>query len=142
MGAFFIAKKEKEQTQMKFKNKNHQALFNTAATKLNRHDKTKMALLYLLTADIRLWNMAKHHVKKGYIDLDSIDLGNKGYPKAYTLLGVAKDIANGTSYLSINDLADPDVITPKMYGIIITAIGINRNGITSRKNNEKENENA
>lgn len=83
---------------MKFKNKNHQALFNTAANKLNRHDKTKMALLYLLTADVRLWNMAKHHVKKGYIDLDSIDLGNKGYPKAYTLLGVAKDIANGTSY--------------------------------------------
>lgn len=134
--------KQKRSKHMKFKNKNHQALFNTAANKLNRHDKTKMALLYLLTADVRLWNMAKHHVKKGYIDLDSIDLGNKGYPKAYTLLGVAKDIANGTSYLSINDLADPDVITPKMYGIIITAIGINRNGITSKRSNEKENENA
>ena len=127
---------------MKFKNKNHQALFNTAANKLNRHDKTKMAILYLLTADVRLWNMAKRHVRKGYIDLDSIDLGNKGYPKAYTLLGVAKDIANGTSYLSIHDLADPDVITPKMYGIIVGAISINRNGIVSKKTEDKEKENA
>ena len=127
---------------MKFKNKNHQALFNTAATKLNRHDKTKMAILYLLTADVRLWNMAKRHVRKGYIDLDSIDLGNKGYPKAYTLLGVAKDIANGTNYLSIHDLADPEVITPKMYGIIVSAISINRNGIVSKKTEDKENENA
>ena len=127
---------------MKFKNKNHQALFTTAANKLNRHDKTKMAILYLLTADVRLWNMAKRHVRKGYIDLDSIDLGNKGYPKAYTLLGVAKDIANGTNYLSIHDLADPEVITPKMYGIIASAISINRNGIVSKKTEDKENENA
>ena len=127
---------------MKFKNKNHQAIFTTAANKLNRHDKTKMAILYLLTADVRLWNMAKRHVRKGYIDLDGIDLGNKGYPKAYTLLGVAKDIACGTCYLSIHDLADPDVITPKMYGIIVNAISINRNGIVSKKTEEKENENA
>ena len=127
---------------MKFKNKNHQALFTTAANKLNRHDKTKMAILYLLTADVRLWNMSKRHVKKGYIDLDGIDLGNKGYPKAYTLLGVAKDIANGTNYLSIHDLADTEVITPKMYGIIINAISINRNGIVSKKTEDKENENA
>lgn len=127
---------------MKFKNKNHQAIFNNAANKLNRHDKTKMAILYLLTADVRLWNMAKHHVRKGYIDLDGIDLGNKGYPKAYTLLGVAEDIANDTSYLSIHDLADTEVITPKMYGIIVGAININRNGIVSRKTDDKENKNA
>lgn len=31
---------------MKFENKNHQAIFNNAANKLNRHDKTKMAILY------------------------------------------------------------------------------------------------
>lgn len=127
---------------MKFKNKNHQAIFNNAANKLNRHDKTKMAILYLLTADVKLWNMAKRHVRKGYIDLDGIDLGNKGYPKAYTLLGVAKDIANDTSYLSIHDLADTEVITPKMYGIIVGAININRNGIVSRKSDGKENKNA
>lgn len=127
---------------MKFRNKNHQAIFNNAANKLNRHDKTKMAVLYLLTADVKLWNTAKHHVQKGQIDLDSIALGNKGYPKAYTLLGAAKDIVNGTSYLSIHDLADPEIITPKMYGIIVTAISINRNGIVGKKAEEKENKNA
>ena len=66
---------------MKFKNKNHQALFNTAANKLNQHDKTKMAILYLLTADARLWSMAKRHVRKGYIDLDSIDLATRDIRK-------------------------------------------------------------
>lgn len=126
---------------MKFKNKNHQALFLSEAAKLNRHDKNKMAILYLLTADLKLWNTAKHHVRKGYIDLDGIDLGSKGYPKAYTLLGAAKDIVNDTNYLSLHDLADTEIITPKMFGIIVTAIGINRNGITGRKE-ETENKNA
>lgn len=64
---------------MKFRNKNHLAIFNNAANRLNRHDQTKMAILYLLMADIKPWNMAKRHVKKGYIDLDGINLGNRGY---------------------------------------------------------------
>ena len=79
---------------MKFKNKNHQAIFTTAANKLNRNDNVKMSVLYLLTADVRLWNASKHHIKKGYIDLDSIKVKN-GNIKAYTLLCVAKDIACG-----------------------------------------------
>jgi len=67
---------------MKFKNKNHQAIFTTAANKLNRNDNVKMSVLYLLTADVRLWNASKHHIKKGYIDLDSIKVKN-GNIKAY-----------------------------------------------------------
>ena len=102
---------------MKFKNKNHQAIFTTAANKLSRNDNVKMSVLYLLTADVRLWNASKHHIKKGYIDLDSIKVKN-GNIKAYTLLCVAKDIACGTGYLSIHDLADTNLITAKMFGTI------------------------
>ena len=33
---------------MKFKNDNHQALFNNEAKRMNSHDNVKMAVLYLL----------------------------------------------------------------------------------------------
>lgn len=127
---------------MKFKNKNHQALFTHESNKLNRHDNVKMAVLYLLTADVKLWNASKHHIRKGNIDLGSIKVKNTNL-KAYTLLCIAKDIACGTTFLSLHDLADTDIITSKMFGAITTALGICRYGLDRNKNiNEKENENA
>ena len=125
---------------MKFRNKNHQAIFSSESQKLNRNDNVKMSVLYLLTADVRLWSAAKPHIRKGYIDLDSISV-KKGNLKSYTLLCVAKDICDGTHYLSIHDLADTELITSKMFGTIITAINIRRYGLNGNKNNE-EKENA
>ena len=122
---------------MKFKNKNHQAIFSSESQKLNRNDNVKMSVLYLLTADVRLWNAAKPHIRKGYIDLDNISV-KKGNLKSYTLLCVAKDIACGTSYLSIHDLADGDILTSKMLGTIVTAIKIRRYGLNGNKNNEEK----
>ena len=58
---------------MKFKNKNHQAIFNTESHKLNRNDNVKMAILYLLTADVHLWSAAKLHIKKGTSTIGSTD---------------------------------------------------------------------
>ena len=138
---FFYIKNKKEKN-MKFKNKNHQAVFNGEAHKMNRQDDVKMAVLYLLTADVQLWNASKKHIKKGNIDLDSIRVKNSNL-KAYTLLCVAKDIACGTCFLSLHDLGDTDLITPKMFGTITTALKIRRYGLNGNKNNnEKENENA
>ena len=142
VGAFFVQKQPKRRNKMKFKNKNHQALFSSESLKLNRNDNVKMSVLYLLTADVRLWNASKPHIRKGYIDLDNISV-KKGNLKSYTLLCVAKDICDGTHYLSIHDLADCELITSKMFGTIITAINIRRYGLNGNKNNnEKENENA
>lgn len=141
VSAFFIPK-QKRRKNMKFKNKNHQAVFNGEAHKMNRQDDVKMAVLYLLTADVQLWNASKKHIKKGNIDLDSIRVKNSNL-KAYTLLCVAKDIACGTCFLSLHDLGDTDLITPKMFGTITTALKIRRYGLNGNKNNdEKENENA
>ena len=121
---------------MKFKNKNHQAVFNGEAHKMNRQDDVKMAVLYLLTADVQLWNASKKHIKKGNIDLDSIRVKNSNL-KAYTLLCVAKDIACGTCFLSLHDLGDTDLITPKMFGTITTALKIRRYGLNGNKNNNE-----
>ena len=80
--------KQKRSKHMKFKNKNHQALFSSESLKLNRNDNVKMSVLYLLTADVRLWNASKPHIRKGYIDLDNISV-KIGNLKSYTLLCVA-----------------------------------------------------
>lgn len=120
---------------MKFKNKNHQALFSSESLKLNRNDNVKMSVLYLLTADVRLWNASKPHIKKGYIDIDNISVKN-GNLKSYTLLCVARDIACGTSFLSIRDLADTELVSPQMLGTITMAIGIRRYGLNGNKNND------
>ena len=113
---------------MKFRNRNHQAIFNTMKDKLDHTDKAKMSVLYLLTSDVRLWSVAKHHVFNGHIHLDRIYVRNCN-EKTYTLFCCAKDMAYGTDYLSISDLANMELISPKLFGIIITAIGIRRNGL-------------
>lgn len=141
-GKCFFYTKIKKEKNMKFKNKNHQAVFNGESHKMNRQDDVKMAVLYLLTADVQLWNASKKHIRKGNIDLDSIRVKNSNL-KAYTLLCVAKDIACGTCFLSLHDLGDTDLITPKMFGTITTALKIRRYGLNGNKNNnEQENENA
>ena len=76
VGFFYFLKNQKEKEKMKFKNNNHQALFNNEAKIMNRHDNVKMAVLYLLTADFKLWNEAKRHIRRGNIDLDSIKVRN------------------------------------------------------------------
>ncbi len=118
---------------MNFRNRTHQAVFNSMAKKLERRDNVKMAVLFLLTADGKLWNTAKHHIHRGKINLANIRLRN-GMPRSYTLLCCAKDIALGTSYLTAHDLADTQLIPPKLLGIINDAISIRRYGIeTMRK---------
>ncbi len=125
---------------MNYRNKSHQAVFDSMAKKLGRNDNVKMAVLFLLTADGKLWNASKHHISRGQINLADIKL-RKGTPRAYTLLCCAKDMALGTNYLTVNDLADKELIPPKLLGIINNAISIRRYGIeTIRKADWQRNE--
>ncbi len=117
---------------MYFNNKHHQAVFIDTAKKINKHDKTKMSVLYLLTADGKLWNASKRSIRDGKIFLEEIKL-QKSSVKGYTLLCCAKDISSGTNYLTVADLADTEIISPKLLGIIDNAIDIRRNGIDLNK---------
>ena len=49
--------------------------------------------------------------------------------KAYTLFCCAKDLYLGTKHITIADLADEQLISPKMFGIICNALAIRRFGI-------------
>ena len=59
---------------MVFKNEKHRVIFEEAVRKKDKKDYALMAALYLLTADLRLWNIAKHHVEKTAINFKGIKL--------------------------------------------------------------------
>ena len=124
---------------MYFRNRNHQAIFNQITNRFARRDKAKMAVLYLLTADIRLWRASKPHVQ-GQIHLERIRLGTVN-EKTYILICCAKELIHGTSFLTIADFADIELISPNLYAIIITAISIYRYGIENKKLKNREDEN-
>lgn len=88
-----------------------------------------MAILYLLTADNNVWNVAKHHRKNNSFDFNAIKIPSNANSNAYILLSVAKDIASGTNYLSIADLTDTNLINNQIFNIIMSAIFINRYGV-------------
>lgn len=50
---------------------------------------------------------------------------------AYTLFCCAKDLYLGTKHIAVKDLADMDLISPKMFGLICNAMAIRRFGLNA-----------
>lgn len=119
---------ESEKNTMQFKNEKHRETFTEAVKRLNKKDKSLMAAIYLLTADSKLWSQAKRYVDHGGVHLDLIRLRDCT-ETAYTLLCCAKDLTLGTKYIAVSDLADADIIPPKIFGVICNAIAIRRYGL-------------
>lgn len=113
---------------MYFKNKAHRDAFIHAAQRANRNDRKQMCKLYLLTADRALWRAAKRESNGGKYPLGRIRLVC-GTESSYTLLCCAKDLTLGTAHITVSDLADREVVSPKLYKIIDTAMSIRRYGI-------------
>lgn len=106
---------------MYFKNEAHKTAFVHAAKKANAKDRRMMCKLYLLTADRALWRAAKRESNGGKYPLGRIRLAF-GTESSYTLLCCAKDLTLGTDHITAADLADREVISPKLYKIVETAI--------------------
>ena len=117
---------------MYFKNEAHKTAFVRAAKKANAKDRRMMCKLYLLTADRVLWRAAKRESNGGKYPLGRIRLAF-GTESCYTLLCCAKDLTLGTDHITAADLADREVVSPKLYKIIETAMAIRRYGITETK---------
>lgn len=119
---------ESEEKTMQFKNDKHRENFTEAVKRLNKKDKSLIAAIYLLTADSKLWIQAKRYIDHGGVYLDRIRLRDCT-ETAYTLLCCAKDLTYSTKYIAVSDLADAEVIPPKLFGVICNAIAIRRYGI-------------
>ncbi len=128
--------KESERNPMRYKNEKHREVFAEAVRKKDKKDYALMAALYLLTADLRLWNMAKRHITKTEIDFAGIRL-NDIHTNGYTLFCCAKDLCLGTKHLCIADLADAEIIPKKLFGIICNAMAIRRYGLIAIQSDGK-----
>lgn len=124
--------KESEESPMNFKNEKHHMVFAEAAKKMNTKNDALMAVLYLLTADQKLWNHAKRYVLQNKIRFGSIHLRGST-ENGYALYCAAKDIYLGTTNLTIGELADTRVIPPRIFGLICNAMAIRRFGLGALK---------
>ena len=113
---------------MDYRNEKHRIAFTEALEKLNKKDYALMSAVYLLTAECDLWTKTKHRVEKDRIHFDVIKL-KKSNENAYTLFCCAKDLYLGTKHITIKDLADKQLISPRIFELICNAMVIRRFGV-------------
>ena len=120
--------KESEDTNMVFRSELHEKLFREAIEKKDRKNYKLMAALFLLTANVRLWNYAHLYVRGNSIDFDKMTL--KGMTElGYTMYCAAKDLYTGSRHFTVSDLADSDLISPMQFSLIVFAMAIRRFGL-------------
>ena len=115
---------------MYFRNEHHRQEFRAGMKKTNRKDKETVSAVYLLSAEPCLWRRAKQASIYGKILLNNVRL--TGITEdGYILLGAAKDIKYGTKYLTLGDLSDRSLVSPKIYKLISQAMQIKRCGLAA-----------
>lgn len=120
--------RESEELTMNFRNEKHLQVFDEAVHKLDKKNFPLMAAIYLLTADHKLWMQIKRFVERNEIEFGSFkpkDCTENGY----TFLCCAKDLYLGTKHITISDLADTELVSPKMFALICNAMAIRRFGL-------------
>ena len=120
--------RESENKNMNYYGKKHESDFKQALERIDPNNLRILSAVYLLTADTQLWRRVQNQVEKNGIRFDKMNLGSVD-EKAYTLFCCAKDLYLGTKHITIADLADEQLISPKMFGIICNALVIRRFGI-------------
>ena len=113
---------------MKFRNQRHQELFTQAIRRLDRQNFTLMAVVYLFTADTRLWSMAKQSICYSGVDFSRVRLNNCSV-RVYALYSAARDLYFGTDVLILSDLADAQVVPPQIFKVVCNAMAICRVGL-------------
>ena len=120
--------KESEECKMDFRNEKHRLTFVEAIRKLDKKNFALMSALYLLTAEHKLWTQIRNYVERNEIRFDRFK-PKESTESSYTLLCCAKDLYLGTKHITISDLADTELVEPKMFALICNAMAIRRFGL-------------
>lgn len=128
---------ESEKKSMEYQDSRHQRLFLRAIQKKDRKNYAMLSALYLFTADMKLWRIMKEQVETNFIRFDRTKLNGLD-ESSYTLYCAAKDLCMGTQYLTIRDLADRELISPRLFALICNAMAIRRFGIKAVESAETE----
>jgi len=86
------------------------------------------AALYLLSSDQDLFDRAFECFQTAGIDLSRMQLQGIS-PRRYTLYSAARSIYAGDAHLAIEDMADPEIVDPYTFRLIINAFLIARYGL-------------
>ena len=108
-----------------FMNKYHKSIFEQATAHIDTTNNVLVAAVYLLTADFKLWKQTKNHVEKNRICFGRFKPVNCT-ETGYTVYSAAKDIYLGTKHFTLSDLADKNLIPPRLFEVICTAMSIKR----------------
>ena len=119
--------RESENKIMNYYGKKHESDFKQTLDRIDPNNLRVLSAVYLLTANTQLWRRVQNQVEKNCIHFDRMNLGSVD-EKAYTLFCCAKDLYLGTKHITIADLADEQLISHKMFGIICNALAIRRFG--------------
>ena len=119
---------ESEMISMMYKNDKHRTAFEAAVRKENKKNYALLAAVYLLTADFALWKCVRHAVVNSVICFEQVRLRGTN-TNSYPLFCAAKDLYLGTKHLTVSDLADAELISPKTFSLICNAMAIRRFGL-------------
>ncbi len=117
---------------MTFKNENHRARFLKVIENVDKKDRVTVAAVYLLTADPKLWAISRSALEGGEIHWKRIPVTHCN-SNTYTLLFIARDLYMDTGLVTLRDMADPDVVSGKLFPTVYTALTIARSGLKSLK---------
>ena len=112
-----------EELHMNFRNEKHRLAFDEAIRKLNKKNIALMSALYLLTAEHKLWMQIRNFVERNEIKFDRFK-PKDSTENGYTLLCCTKDLYLGTKHITISDLADTELVAPRMFALICNAMGM------------------
>ena len=115
---------------MVFRNDNHGVLFEKEIRYHKGCSRKMTAALFLLTADSRLWHQAENHIGTNEIDITAIK-PRRLDAMAYVCFAVAKDIITGSKTVSITELADASMLSPRYFLVIQTAMLIRGYGLSA-----------
>ena len=113
---------------MNFRNEKHRLSFVEAIRKLDKKNFALMSALYLLTAKHKLWMQIRNYVERNEIKFERFK-PKDSTENGYTILCCAKDFYLGTKHITISDLADTELIAPRMFALICDAMAIRRFGL-------------
>ncbi len=115
---------------MVFRNDNHGVLFEKEIRYHKGCSRKMTAALYLLTADSRLWHQAENHIGTNEIDIAAIK-PRRLDAMAYVCFAVAKDIITGSKTVSVTELANSSMLSPRYFLVIQTAMLIRGYGLNA-----------
>ena len=128
---------ESEAGTMNFQSGRHKRLFTESIRKKDKTNAALLSALYLFTADMSLWRIMKDQIEGNFIRFDRTKLNGLN-ETSYTLYCAAKDLYMGTKYLTIRDMADRELIPPRLFALVCNAMVIRRFGRRAIESAETE----